>query len=119
MKRLFLAAALLLLAAPALAVDFETRIVEIDGSVPVDDKGQPVVLTVGKICINALMQPQTGDENEAGEEKIKRAVLAERIFKKEDVKLTSEETSLIKKRVNRANTSPLIVRQVWEALEKK
>jgi hypothetical protein len=109
----------LVLTVPALAVDFESRITELDGSAPVDDKGQPVVLTVGRVCINALMQPQTGDDSENGEDKIKRAVLAERIFKKEEVKLTSEEIAMIKKRVNRGYSSPLVVRQVWEALEKK
>jgi len=120
MRELFMIVFLTIaLTAQAAAVDFDARITELDGSAPIDDKGQPVVLTVGRICINALMQPQPGDENEAGEEKIKRAILAERIFKKEDVKLTSEEIAMIKKRVNRGNGSPLIVRQVWEALEKK
>jgi hypothetical protein len=115
----FLTLTLTLTAPAAVALDLETRITEMDGSVPLDDKGQPVVFTVGKICINALMQPQTGDENEAGEEKIKRAVLAERIFKKEDYKFSAEEIATIKKRVNRYTMNPLIVRQVWEALEKK
>ena len=120
MRTVFMIAFLTLcLTAPAMAIDFAAQITELDGSQPVDAKGQPVTLTVGQICINALMQPQAGDENEAGEEKIKRAVLAERIYKKEDVRLTAEETALIKKRVNRGNGSPLIVRQVWEALEKK
>lgn len=121
MKKLLLwtACALVISITGAQAVDFDTRIVELDGSVPMDDKNQPVVLTVGKICINALIQPQQGDDGESGEDKIKRSVLAERILKKEDYKYSAEEIAMIKRRVNRANPSPLVVRQVWEALEKK
>lgn len=106
-------------ATAAKAIDFDTKITELDGTAPLDDKGQAVTLTVGRICINALLQPQAGDENEAGEDKIKRGVLAERILKKEDYKFSSEEIAMMKKRVNRGNPSPLVVRQVWEALEKK
>lgn len=121
MKKLLFAVAVtgLFICGPAMAIDFDTRITELDGSVPMDDKGQAVTLTVGRVCINALLQPQTGDENEAGEDKIKRGVLAERILKKEDYKFSSEEIALMKKRVNRGNPSPLVVRQVWETLEKK
>lgn len=113
------AAALMLISTGAHAIDFETRITELDGSVPMDDKGQPINLTVGRICTNSLLSAQPGDDAESGEDKIKRSVLAERIFKKEDYKFSAEEIALIKKRVNKGNPSALVVRQVWETLEKK
>lgn len=118
-KLLLTLIALACFAGPARAIDFNTPILELDGTVPRDDKGQEINLTVGRIVINALMQPQQGDDAESGEDKIKRGVMAERIYKKEDYKFSIEELGIMKKRVNKANSSPLVVRKVWEELEKK
>lgn len=123
MRKFLLAAAVTLLCltgvTPVMAIDFDQKIVALDGTTVMDEKGQPIVITIGTVCINALMNPQPGDEADLGEDKIKRNLLAEHILKRDDYKFSVEELALLKKRVNKANPSPLVVRQTWEALEKR
>lgn len=101
------------------AADFDVRIVNLDGSPIVDDKGKEVELTVRSVSINALMAPYQDETNLAAEEKLKRAELAQKISKKETSDLKSEDIALIKKLVNKFYNSPLVVKQAYDALEKK
>lgn len=120
MKRTVCALAMLIATTVGVwAIDFDTKIVNLDGTAIVDDKGKDVTITVGTVCVNALMQPYQDEQNLAGEEKLKRMELARHVQKRDDYKFTSEDVALMKKLVNRAYPSPLVVSQAWAELEKK
>lgn len=103
----------------ARAADFDARIVNLDGTALVDEKGKQVELTVRTITIESLMTPYPDEQSLSGEEKLKRAELARRLQAGESDKFASEDIALIKKLVNKRYPSPLVVDQVWRALEKK
>lgn len=120
---LLVAAALLATAAPARAADLDAKIINLDGSPILDDKGAAMTLTVRGICVNALMQPLAPDEQakpDSGDEKIRREALARHVQSKDDpYKYTAEDVALMKRLVNRNYPSPLVVSQAWRALEEK
>lgn len=135
-----LVAAALLIATPALAIDFDQKITNLDGSAIVDDKGQEVNLTVRIACVNALMMALSSEEQgkpDSGIEKTRRDALARHVmaapykeknekslldqkkFPEDKYVFTSEDVSLMKKLVNNMYPSPLVVSQLWKALEEK
>lgn len=139
LKNTVLAVALLI-ATPALAIDFDQKITNLDGSAILDDKGQEVNLTVRVACVNALMMALTADEQskaDSGIEKTRREALARHVmaapykeknekslldqkrFPEDKYVFTSEDVVLLKKLINNMYTSPLVVSQVWRVLEEK
>lgn len=116
-----LAASAILIASVTLsrAADFDAKITNIDGSPIVDEKGKEIELTVRTVAINALMAPYPDEQNLSAEEKLRRAELAQRISRKETGDLKSEDIAAIKKLVNKFYASPLVVKQSFDALERK
>ena len=81
-----------------------------------DGKGNVMDATLKTVIVNALLSPV---ERESGVEKMKKYELATRIYKSEDeVELSAEEITLIKARVGEL-FAPLVVGQVYNALEGK
>lgn len=105
--------------ATASAADLDAKIVNLDGSALVDDKGKEVELTVRTVSVNSLMSPYQDEAQITGDEKTRRAELARRLQSKDAGNLTSEDIALIKKLINKFYASPLVVEQAWKALEKK
>lgn len=106
----------------ASAADLDAKITNLDGGPVVDDKGKPVELTVRGICVGALEDPLSQEDQAkptSGDEKLRRDALARRLQHPGDDKLTAEDVVLIKSLVNKKFTSPLLVSQVWRALEEK
>jgi opacity protein-like surface antigen len=119
-KLLLIAVSLVALCSPAMAIDWDAKITSLDGSPIADDKGKPVELAVGAICVNALMSPSSDEPNMSGEEKIRRYGLALKIQTRDKSYVyTSEDIALIKKLVNKNYPSPLVVFHVWRELEAK
>ena len=84
--------------------------------------GEPIkatadtILTVGAVCIEALLASHEDDKAVSGDEKLKRYRLASRISKNAVVGLSSEDVVLVKYLIARAY-GPLVVGQTWELLE--
>ena len=117
MKRLMLAAALIVgLAGPALAIDFTTPLLDLQGKPFVDDKGDPVKdFTLSKLCTNALLANYP-DEQIEGAEKYKRYELANKINNAKNPALSVEELALIKRLVAKGY-SAAFVGPAWKLLD--
>ena len=94
-------------------VNFDKQLVDLDGTIIPDAKGNPAIPR--GISVDALLAAFNDEQNIAGEEKLKRYILAEKIYKKED-DLSVEELALLKKLIGKAYT-PLIVGQSWKIIE--
>ena len=102
-------------------IDVTQKLLTIDGSAmkDMDSKGDAVDATIKLAMVNALLAPTPQGEQETGVDKIKKYELAKMIYKAEgEVDITVEDISLIKKAVEKAFPSPIIVGQVNELLEK-
>jgi hypothetical protein len=123
LSRLLFATAALFIVASASAADLDAKITNLDGTPILDDKGAAMTLTVRGICVNALMQPLSQEEQvkpDSGDEKIRRSALAAHVQNKDDpYKYTAEDIALMKRLVNKNYPSPLVVSQAWRALEDK
>lgn len=118
MKKLMIVAitVISLLASPAMAIDFNTTIKNIDGTDATGADGKPAELKLSKVCIDALLNVFPDEQNLVGVDKIKRYVLAQNIQEHRDYSMTSEETELVKKLVAKLY-GPLIVGQAWALLD--
>lgn len=114
MKRLLLAASILVLASPAIAVDFKAHIKNLDGSTVPMSTTDPSPLTLGKICEDALIATLPNDAPVDAEKK-KRFWLAMKIHEGKSP-LTAEETTLVLKVIGLAY-GPLVVGRATELLD--
>ena len=80
----------------------------------VDGREEPAKLTLGRACINALINERQGDEQQTGAQRFDRSVLALKV--NEDKPLTTEDVALIKERVGRQYRAD-VVYNIWTALE--
>lgn len=88
--------------------------VNMDGVVLIDEAGKPVLLN--SLCVNALLNEYQG-EMLSGTQKLERYKLAKRLHANEsEAEITVEEAALIKELIAKAY-SPLIVGNVYAALE--
>ena len=100
-------------------IDFTQNLVSITGEAMKDqnDKGEVIDATLKLAVVNALLAPQK--EEDTGINKIKKYELAKMIYNSEgETDITVEDAALIKKAVEKAFPSPMIVGQVNEMLEK-
>ncbi len=86
----------------------------------IEGVGQPLgIMTLKGATLQALMTILEDDRNISGEDKVKRSMLANRIYSNpENIDLTVEEISDIKKLIGKV-FGPIIVGQCWELLEGK
>lgn len=87
---------------------------DLSGEELLDGEKKPI--TNGKILINALMTPLPGDEQLEAEEKLKRFLLAKKLFKEEICDLSAEEVVLLRKLVTK-NYGVIVVGQILEWLQ--
>ena len=73
-------------------------------------------LTLGAVCIEALLSTFKDELALSGEQKLRRYRLASRISRNAQCNLSSEDTALVKQLVAKAY-GPLAVGQVWDLLE--
>lgn len=121
-SRFALALMFAVLATPALAIDFSKPLV--------DEAGKPVCATqlkegedcpAGKtftlaiVARNALYASYEDEKNLSGDEKFKRAELAQTITAG-DVKLKVEDVALVKKLIGKMY-GPVVVYQAWRELD--
>lgn len=94
-------------------VDFEQEIKTLNGeSIPATD-GKPAVLR--GVAVDALLAVFADEQQLAGEEKLKRYLLAEKIHNG-GVEFNTEEIALVKRLIGKAFT-PVVVGQAWQMLE--
>lgn len=94
--------------------DFSKELVGIPGSIPTDQDGR--YPTLGAVAVGALLANFQDEASLAGEEKLRRYKLAERISQGGVQDVSAEEVSLIKKQVAKAHAIA-IVGPAYEALE--
>jgi len=76
----------------------------------------PQNLHMRKIFVDALLADYKDEQNVSGEQKLERYELALKINAEDEVELKVEQAALLKKLVAKAYT-PLVVGQVWKAIE--
>ena len=87
--------------------------------VPTSDGKGEEVLTLGAICRKALTA-QLADDKAEGTEKVDRYFLAQRIKTAAGpIETTAEEAANLKKLINKAYGSPVIVGECWPLLDGK
>lgn len=95
--------------------DFSVKMVSLDGKEELIENGKP--LLAKQIVCNALLGSYE-DEKLSGEDKVRRYLLAQKIYNSDStVEVSSEDISLLKQLVAKLYT-PLIVGQVYQLLEK-
>lgn len=98
-------------------IDFSQEILSIDGKpTPLNDDHPSS--TLRDICVTALDRPRDPNERLEAEEKIKRARLAERIYRaKEPINLMAEEIALLKRLISDIFLSNWTVYQASKLLD--
>lgn len=95
-------------------LDVTKKITDLDGAALKEGERE---LTLSMVICNALMISHQSERELSGDEKVKRFVLATRIHGAAlPVDVSAEEAALIKKLVAMAY-GPLVVGQVWQAVE--
>lgn len=89
---------------------------DLSGPIRDFDGNESADATVAKACINALIAVYPDEDNLSGEDKVRRAFLAQRIHINPKIDLTAEEVVLVKSLVSKA-FSPLVVLRIWEAID--
>lgn len=128
MKLLIAAAALALLASPALALDLEQGFKDADGKTPVQDvlsqdkaarcadrDGGPCLTLKGAV-FHALLQPYSDEATLSGEDKFKRGALAYRLEPLKETTFSAQEVLLIKLVLGKMY-SPIIVYQAYRMID--
>ena len=116
-------AILLLLTAPASAIDFSKHILGTAGESvcitevkTIEECPKDKFYTLAVAARNALYAQYEDEKNLSGDEKYKRAELARLISAPGDVKLKPEDAALLKKLFGKAY-GPLVVYQAWRILD--
>ena len=88
---------------------------ELGGIIVKTDKN----ITLKTVCVNSLMRQYEDEKNLNGEEKLKRGLLAERIYKaKKTIDLTVDELKLLKDLIGKnPQYNPLFVMRAYELLD--
>lgn len=104
--------------------DFNTPILNLDGSTVKEGLRTPGSeipstrdLTVARAIIASLENPLKGDESLTHKQIYINMVLAERVHNGGDVKLDSEEVTLIKERVAKTWPAPIVIYRITQFLE--
>lgn len=99
--------------------DFQEPLLRRDGTPMKAEVGSEKDATIGSVCILALDTiDMQSSKKVAGEEKYRRAHLADRIYgAKEPLKLEIEEVKLLKDLVGEYILSPSVVKVVWDFLD--
>ena len=89
-----------------------------------DKRGQPVIerrdMTLGTVCIDSLQAIYQDEKNLEAEEKMRRFVLAEEIYlADEEMDIKDDQVVLLKKVIDKAFPSMLVVGQAYRMLEGK
>lgn len=96
-------------------VNLEAPILDLDGS-PLEHPTEKSPLTIRKAITDSLLIGRAND-NPDGAEKFRRWELARQIHGTNEINLTAEQASMVKKLVGEI-WSPGVVGPVWEAIEK-
>ena len=91
-------------------INFSQKLKNLDGSV--SDEAP----TLGAIAVRALVETLEGDQKATGEDKFKRAVLAQKVHDAGEIDISVEEVSKIKSRIGQA-FPPVIVFAAWSLLD--
>lgn len=99
-------------------LNLETVITDLEGK-PILESEAPDAkpASLGSLLMRSLLIPMRGDEAMAGEEKVRLAVLAQRLHGAKTIEFTAEETSLLKDRTGKTYILPLVVMRIWKAID--
>lgn len=96
-------------------VNFDKELVDFEGKMIPNTSGQPA--TLRGIAVDALVATYQGEDKLSGEEKVKRFILAEKLYKGEN-EVSVEEIALLKNLIGKAFAT-IVVGQAWQILEGK
>lgn len=97
-------------------IDVTQVVKDFDGeAINVGEDEDEQALTLRLVCTRALTA-LFRDENIPGEDKLKRAILAERIYMQDEVELKAEEISMVKFLVGKFY-APLVVMRAFRMLD--
>ena len=120
MKRLLtVAAAVLAMSTPAMALDFTTKLTTLDGADLQDAQGKPDPTSLAKVAENALLTvfPEEAQDPKREMESVHRYDLAKTIHNNpKDPKLSLEDLALVKKLIVKAY-SPLVGGQAAQLID--
>ena len=123
MKRSFVAAAILLAASSsafATEINFSQPITQLNGQPMVGPDGKPVELTLATVAENVLTSSFQDEPNLKGDEKVKRFVLATKIYDdataKKNTDISADDITLLKTLIAKAY-NPLVTGQAWKMLD--
>lgn len=123
MRLCYVLPVLMLLATPAYAIDFSQPVIGDDGKPMCQEAvkdGEPCapdrIATLGRVVKIALYASFPDEQSLSGEDKYKRAEIAQAITGASDVKLKQSDRELVKKLVGKLY-GPLVVYAVWNMLE--
>lgn len=89
-------------------INFETPLKALDETVIQTEKnGEKTPFLLKTACIESLMT-ELPQENQSGEQKLKRALLAKRIFDGTEIEITPEESALLKERIGKAYSALIV-----------
>lgn len=107
--------------------DFGTPLLNLDGTTiqegfkTKDESGKEITgmrdLLASRVVIAALENPLPGDERLNVKQLFSNMELAERIHKDVETKLSSEEKVMVKERVAKAWTMPIVLYRITQLLE--
>lgn len=99
-------------------IDFLQPIKTLDGEdIPNPDSKTGDPLTLKTICINSLLASDRESEQESGEKKYERYLLAQKIHAGKEEDFKAEDIALIKKLVGKIYI-PLVVGRAYQLLDK-
>jgi len=95
-------------------IDFSSQITALSGeAICIEEKP----MTLGHMAIEALCAPLPNEQT-SGEQKVRRAKLAERIFgSSAPIDVSVEDVALIKDRIGQGYPSALLVMRAWSLLD--
>lgn len=96
-------------------IDFSQKICNLKGEALKDPQNKMAEITLGDVCINALLAPT--QEKIDGKEKLNRWRHARRIEKGGKMTFNVDTIAKLKKLINAAYPSPIIVGQAWIMLD--
>jgi hypothetical protein len=105
-------------------ISFANVLTDLEGQ-PIKDiaaglDGQPrsVDMTLGRACANALLAPLQDETGKvSGSDHVKRLALAMKVHAAGELDLPAEDVALLKERVAKVYTTPLVVGRCWLLLD--
>lgn len=100
-------------------INFDTPMLQLDNVAFRAPGTENRVMTLGWVCVEALLWFDPSKSQDSGEEKARSAALAIRLYPGGRHDVTIEELALIKSKIGANIAAPLLVARAFQALEQR